>query len=150
MPAVAKHRFQDLLHSRREHCRALLELSRHQRELIAADDYSRLLELLGRKQQVLALLTALDDGQREFADAWQHRRESIAGDERQACERLLAETDDLLRELVHEEHDSAELLSRRKAATAARLDELAAGARVHQGYRDDTASSLHRHLNLES
>lgn len=127
----------------------LLDLSRQQLGLVESDDYTRLLTLLGGKQQVIHRLEALGRRDPRLWDDWRETRDRLTPPARSACEQVLAETESLLAQLLEQERVSTETLKARRDETARELRSVAAGSRVNQAYRDSLAPATHRHLNLD-
>jgi hypothetical protein len=127
----------------------LLELSKRQLGLVEADEYSRLLGLLGGKQQIIGRLETIGKAQPNLWDAWRQERDRLAPQARQACEQILAETESLLAELLEHERVGTDRLAHRRDQTAHQLRTVAAGSRVNQAYRDSLAPVTHRHLDLD-
>jgi len=134
----------------RRNCIAeLLELSQRQLDLVEADDYSRLLGLLGGKQQIISRLEAIGKVRPRLWDDWRAERDRLAPGERQACEETLAQTEALLARLLEHERVSTESLTRRRDDTARALRSVAAGNRVNQAYGDSLAPVTHRFLDRD-
>ena len=134
--------------ARRDCCRALLTLARKQQESIAAEDYTRLLALLAQKQRVLGALDALGRERPTLRDDWRRLRDGAPAAARGACERVLEESESLLAEVLAEERSSTDDLTRRRDETQRRLQELSAGTRAHEAYRDALGPDSHRHLDI--
>lgn len=126
----------------------LLELSRQQMALIQDDDYVRLLELFGRKQQVLSRLDELNRRHPRLRERWHEHRSLVDSRLRNACEHLLAEAEALLADLLEHERRSTDELVSRRDRTQRQLQEIASGAGVHAAYRDGLAAVTHRHLDV--
>jgi hypothetical protein len=140
--------FSALFHTRREHYRALLELSRRQIDLIAADDYTGLLVVLGQKQRLLGRLDEMNGQHADLKRQWHDRRESLDPDLRDDCEHILAETEAILAQLLEEEQQSAGRLTERRDETRRQLQTISRGSQVHDAYRDTLAPATHRHLDV--
>ena len=134
---------------RRQCIAGLLELSQRQLDLVEADDYSRLLGLLGGKQQIISRLEEMGRGRPRLWDEWRQERGRLAPDVRQRCEETLAETEDLLARLLEQERISTECLARRRDDTARELRSVAAGSRVNQAYGESLAPVTHRFLDRD-
>ena len=68
----------DVLQRRREYCRAMLELSRQQQELITGGQFSELIQLIARKQRVLEELTELGQAFGGIVNHWKAIRDQLA------------------------------------------------------------------------
>jgi hypothetical protein len=134
---------------RRQCVADLLELSQRQLELVEADDYSRLLGLLGGKQQIISRLEEIGKGRPRLWDEWREERGRLTPDVRRSCEQTLAETEDLLARLLEQERVSTESLARRRDHTARELQSVAAGSRVNQAYGESLAPVTHRFLDRD-
>lgn len=140
--------FLKLFEARREYCRRLLGLSRQQRDLILADDYTALLSVLGKKQRILGHLEELKELHPRLLERWQVEREHLDPQSRDDCEHVLAETESILSDLVHEENQSTRQLTERRDDTQRQLQALTNASQTQDAYRDAYASSTHRHLDL--
>ena len=148
MTALNLLEFERLLEDRHGHCVRLLELSGQQRDLIASSNFTALLGLLGRKQQILARLDAPKDRQPALVEFWRSRRDALEPRDRQRCEQLLSEVNDVLAQLLSEEQSSSEFLAGQRDATRQELENLNRGSEVHRAYRDGTGAATHRHLDV--
>ena len=74
MPTLDTAEILNILKMRRQHCRNLLDLSRRQRGLIDASDYSHLLTVLGQKQRLLGRLDELNTQHPDFRGQWARLR----------------------------------------------------------------------------
>jgi hypothetical protein len=135
--------------TRRECCRALLALSTEQQALIAADDYSGLLALLAHKQQVLDALLNDRGEPGELRRAWQSARDRFPARMRQECEQTLAETEDLLRQLLASEQAAADLLTARRDATEQALAAVHRGGEAQAAYDAPLSGDLSRRLDVD-
>lgn len=127
----------------------LLRLSRHQRALIEADDYSGLLSVLGAKQRLLGQLEELGRAFPGLPERWRADRNQLDPAGRADCEQLLEETETLLASLTEEERECGDELTRRRDHTRLELRGLASATSAASGYRDSAAPADNRHLNLQ-
>ncbi|MGE3315592.1 MAG: flagellar export chaperone FlgN [Planctomycetaceae bacterium] len=148
MPLLDHSNMLTVLNTRRQHCRNLLELSRRQRDLIDASDYSQLLTILGQKQRLLGRLDELNREHPDLKSRWKQIRDTGDADWRDDCEHVLAETESLLAELIEEEQDSTDHLTRKRDTTQKELQAVTQGSRVHDAYRESLAPATHRHLDI--
>jgi hypothetical protein len=135
--------------TRRAYCHALLELADRQRALIAADETGDLLSLLTHKQQVL---DALLDAGRQPVNVWQTwptERERLPRPLRQECEQTLADTEDLLRQLMAAEEACAELLTSRRDACERALCAVNHGGAAQAAYGSPLSAVGSRRLDVD-
>jgi hypothetical protein len=149
MPILDQSNMLTVLNARRQHCRSLLDLSRRQRSLIDASDYSQLLSILGQKQRLLGRLDELNKEHPDLKSRWKQIRDAGDPDWRDDCEHVLAETESILAELIEEEEQSTDYLTRKRDATQKELHAVTEGSRVHDAYRDSLAPATHRHLDID-
>lgn len=136
------------LRTRREYCRALLELSREQRGLIDRRSFTELLSVIARKQRVLGRLDALKQGRPAIVTEWKSRRDELSADLRGECEALLQETESLLADLLQEEQSCTDELARCRDDTCRQLAELASGHQAHRAYGHGAPAGTHRYLDV--
>jgi hypothetical protein len=148
MSAVNSSGFLTVFQSRRDHCQALLELSRVQQELIRSDDYTGLLVVLGKKQLILGRLDEMKTRHSEMLARWKSARDDFDAETRTDCEHVLAETEAVLAELIQEEESSTQHIVRRRDEAHGELLTLTQGSKVNHAYRDALAPTTHRHLDV--
>lgn len=141
--------FLTIFKTRREYCRALLELSQGQSELILADDYSELLALLGRKQQILERMDEYGRRHVRLWQRWSEQRNELDRCARDECEAVLAQTEELLAELYRHEQSCTEDLARRRDKTRLKLESLSQGVRAHAAYHDDRLEFRRHRLDVD-
>ncbi|MDZ4686364.1 MAG: flagellar export chaperone FlgN [Planctomycetaceae bacterium] len=135
--------------SRREYCRALLDLSVEQQALVTAEDYPGLVELLNHKQQ---LLDALLDAGREPAalwQAWRTERDHMSGDVRRACEAVLDDAERLLQELLSIETESTQQFSANREIAQQLLRDVNQGSQLLAAYQSPSDPTAFRRLDLD-
>ncbi len=135
--------------TRRQHCRALLELSRQQLQLIAGDDFTELLDVLGQKQRLLGCLDELKHRHPQLWDRWQAQRDSLDAAVRHDCETALAESEGFLAEILENERGGTQALTARRDATQKQLQAISQGGQAHAAYRDGLAPATNRHLDVD-
>ncbi len=148
MSAFTASEFLTIFQKFREHWRNLLELSRRQRALIDADNYTQLLSVLGQKQRILGHLDELKQRHPGLRERWQSRRETFDASFGDDCDHVLAETEAILAELLKEEQSSTEHLTSRRDETQQELQAISNATEVHKAYRDSLAPATHRHLDV--
>ncbi len=117
---------------RRECCRALLELSQWQAQLIAAENYAELVELLQQKQHLVNELVGPPEA---LWRSWRSARTTLDSALRERCETVLDETDRLLKQVLQEEAAGTARLSSQQAKTADALAVLREGQQTASAYR---------------
>jgi hypothetical protein len=115
-------------------CRALLELSRQQATLIAAEDYAELIEILNSKQALIDHLGRLAGDQQALQLAWRRERDALPADDRARCDAILEETETLLAALLSEDETSSRQLVSRRDVTQRELQSLAVGVQAQEAY----------------
>lgn len=113
-----------ILRTRREYCRAMLELARHQQTLIAEDRNNELIQLIAKKQRVLEGLTSLAQKFGGLVDHWKSVRDSLSSQDRTECDGIIAESEALLAETLQQESLGTEVLNLRRDRTRRELQEL--------------------------
>ena len=141
--------FPAIFKTRLEYCRALQSLSIRQMELIQANDYSAMLQVLSQKQQLLERFDSLNQRHPELWQLWQNTREELEPEWRSDCEQMLAESESILDDVLQRDNDGTELLSERRDQTQRQLQSIASGSQVHTAYRDSLAPVTHRHLDVD-
>lgn len=149
MSTLSPTDFRTVFQTCRDNWKILLELSRRQMELIGADDYTQLLAVFGQKQRIIGRLDEVKRRYPNLRKQWHARRAKAEDALRNDCDRLLAETEAILAELLKEEQTSTQHLAGRRAATQRELQAISKGSEVHQAYRDGLAPATHRHLNID-
>ena len=140
--------FLQIMKTRREHFRSLLNLSRQQKELIDHDDYSQLLTILGKKQGILCRLDEIHSRHPHFSREWNNRKSSLDSNLRKTCETVIVEIETILSELLEAENESATFLTLRRDDTKQQLEALSQGTQTHEAYRDSLAPATTRHLDI--
>lgn len=114
----------DVLQRRREYCRAMLELSRRQTELIHDGNFTELLQLIAQKQRVLEELAALGRSFGGIVDFWKSVRDRLAADVRSKCQSAIDDAESLLAESMALEKQGTTVLTQRRDETQGRLKEI--------------------------
>uniref|UniRef100_A0A7C2NYZ2 Flagellar protein FlgN n=1 Tax=Schlesneria paludicola TaxID=360056 RepID=A0A7C2NYZ2_9PLAN len=135
--------------SRRECCRALLELSAQQQTLAASGNYAELLELLAHKQQVLDVL--VDPGRETLTlwQTWRQERDALPGEARRACEAILDEAEQMLQQLLGLEADSTAVLTVRRDHTEQLLRDVNQGRQALAAYQSPSDAVAAPRLDLD-
>lgn len=114
----------DVLQRRREYCRAMLELSRRQSELIDSGNFTELLQLIAQKQRVLEYLAESGRMFGGILDYWKSVRDRLETSLRTKCQAAIDESESLLAESMTLEKQGTALLSQRRDETQGRLKEI--------------------------
>lgn len=130
-------------------CRALLELSRGQADLIDAENYPELMTVLTSKQALLQDLEHHSRADQAVWKTWSEQRGGLAPDARETCEQVLAETQDLLRQLTDCEQRCTQVLTSKHQQTATELKTLSEGAQTLSAYESEQPQSLKRTLDID-
>ncbi len=138
-----------LFEQRRDLFRRLLELSRAQMQLLAAQDYPQLLALQGEKQRLLADLEQGNRDHLSLKDRWRTTRDRLPERERAACQGALDEQESLVAEILQEERQSAETLERQLHDTQRQLAAISRGRELGVRYQSATVSKAGQCLDLE-
>lgn len=148
MPASDREDFLSVFKMRRDHCRALLTLSRRQSDLIAQNDYTRLMDVLGQKQRLLGSLGELRRAQPALWEQWQASRDALPPKLREQCETLLEESEGFLAQVLTFEKAGTDAITRRRDATQRQLRTIEQGTHVRHAYHNCLAPATHRHLDV--
>lgn len=114
----------DVLQRRREYCRAMLELSRRQTDLINDGNFTELLQLIAQKQRVLEHLSELGRTFGGIVNFWKSVRSRLATDLRVQCQSAIDDAESLLAESMTLEKQGTAMLSQRRDETQGRLKEI--------------------------
>lgn len=134
---------------RLEYSKALLKLSFQQQDLINQDDYSGLLDVLGKKQQLLEQLDQYKKKLPALWEKWKSDRDQLPEEKRESCERILSESEAVLAKLLENEDTSTQCMVDRRDRTKQQIQSLNQGEKVGEAYRDSLAPVTHRHLNID-
>jgi hypothetical protein len=149
MEALMSTEFLRVFRLRREYCRSLVELSQKQMKCIAEDNYTDLLDLLGRKQRLLGSLSELGNTRSDLWTHWKEHRDNLDNQTRQECESVLEETEHTLAELIETESASTEQLVDRRNDTQRKLQTIAQATQVHDAYQEAHSIPTHHRLDLD-
>lgn len=141
--------YHKLFSVRLDYAKALLALSLQQQELIDQDDYTGLLDVLGKKQRLLGQLDQYKKQLPALWEKWKTDREQMDQAQREACEQVLSESEAVLAQLLQNEDNSTQCMIDRRDQTAQQIQSLNQGERVGEAYRDSLAPVTHRYLNID-
>ena len=114
----------------------LLAMGGTQRSLITSDEPERLLALLGDRQKLVDRMEILGRKMRPYQQAWPSFRARMAGADAERADRLVAEVNALLQQILEADKADAQLLAARKGAVANVVSKVQAGKRVRAAYAD--------------
>ncbi len=112
----------------------LRELTVQQREAARTEDPSALLGLLGRRQEVLAELNALDERVRPIRQEWETVRRRLPDGARARAAAIFQETRAVLESILQSDREVSEELEARKTQTAAAISQIGQARRAHAAY----------------
>ncbi len=130
-PALTGDEYLAAFRTRRECCRALLELSREQIPFIEADNYEALIELLQMKQRLVDELVGPPNAPWK---RWKNDRGMLSPSLRTAGDALLEETEALLQSLLAEEQLGTNELTARRDASERELAQLSSSRLIDSAY----------------
>lgn len=130
-------------------CQALAELSQSQQTCLESADYAGLIELLGRKQQLIDQLSNPGSAGESLWQNWTVDRQSFAASDRAACELVLDKTSELLRQLLSVEDSATRQMECLHEETRKALAEVNLGGSAAQGYQSSDESTVSRRLDLD-
>ena len=113
-----------VLRTRREYCRAMLELARLQQTFIDQDRTQDLLQLITQKQRIISGLSDMADEFGGLASHWKKVRDTLAPADRKECDAILAQSEQLLAQTLQHESQGTEALSARQERTRQELQQL--------------------------
>ncbi|MCH9652932.1 MAG: hypothetical protein K0U86_20230 [Planctomycetes bacterium] len=149
MTSKQKIDYLKLFSVRLEYSKALLKLSIQQQTLINQDDYSGLLDVLGKKQRLLGQLDQYTRKLPSLWEQWKRERSLLAFEQRETCEEILSESEEVLSKLLEIEDTSTKSMVDRRDRTKQQVQSLNQGEKVGEAYRDSLAPVTHRHLNID-
>lgn len=138
------------LSQKRDCCRALIELSQKQRDLITSGDLNSLLKVLATKQRVMG---RMDEVQRRLdalsrdTPRW---REDLDRDAQLECQDVLDDMEQLLSELIDIEKECEQKLVQLREAALEQLRQSDAGRELNRAYLTEAAPSTNRLVDLET
>lgn len=138
-----------LIRSKLQLLELLARLSRAQVELIDSGDMTRLLPVLGAKQQLLGQLQQLEQGLAPFRDEDPDQRQWASAAAREQCRADAEQAEQLLAELMALERQGEAEMVRRRDETARRLEEMESSSRVHSAYFEIPAPAV-SHFDMSS
>lgn len=125
----------EAIRQEREACDGLAILRAEQRVLIDSGEAERLLEVLSRKQQAIDLIMRLEAQLKPVRADWDRLQMDFPASLRFSISDGFREIRDQLEELISQENEDAEVLSRRKEQVQEELSTLGRKRRLESAYR---------------
>lgn len=138
--------FLKLFIERRELCAQLLTLSNHQEALVESEGFDELNVLLANKQRLIGLLSVLETRFPNLKNEWQTGREALPLAQREACDQVLKETEELFARLNRLEQSAGEKLTAYRARIRREIAVVEAGSRAQEAY--GSQGSAQREINI--
>ncbi len=139
----------DLIGRKRSCLAQLRAIGERQLGLVRQGGMSDLLELLAVKQHVLVQLQQIERELNPFRGEDPAQRQWRSSEARQECAARLAECEVLLAQIMAQERQSEQELTRRRDEAAARLEDVHTASQARGAYLDEPRGGL-AHLNLVS
>jgi len=133
-----------LLRRQRDAYRELQRLADRQRRLIAQDDPSELLTVLGRRQKLTQELVVLGQELAPHREDWSATCVGLDPGDRKDAERMLAEASALLGRIIQDDEQDARLLLARKTQTATQLGTVRGERRAVAAYAATASQAASR------
>lgn len=114
----------------------LARLSHAQVDLIGSGDMTKLLPVLGAKQQLLSQMQQLEQALAPFRNEDPDHRQWISPAAREKCRSDAERSEQLLAEIMVLERESEAEMIQRRDETARRLEEMESSSRAHTAYFD--------------
>lgn len=128
----------------------LARLSHAQVDLIDSGDMTRLLPVLGAKQQLLGQLQQLEQALTPFRDEDPDQRIWASPEAREKCRIDAQRSEQLLAEIMNLERKGEAEMIRRRDETARRLEEMDNASRVHSAYFEPAAPASTSFFDVSS
>jgi len=128
----------------------LLRMSLEQSDLIQQGRISELLQHLSDKQKSLQQFTQLQEQLRPFALQTPDQREWPSEAQREKCRQQLAESDEMLAEMIHLENDCETALLASRDQLSERMKQSVGSQHAASTYRKLADPGDIRHLDLSS
>jgi hypothetical protein len=119
---------------------SLEQLSRRQRDLIAAEDQQQLLTLLAERQKLVDELSGLNQALVPLQEGWRTHRQTVAPTARAEVDRLVRRAGEILQRILATDERDARILSARKSQTATQVAALAQGQQAFAAYGEGSRS----------
>ncbi len=110
-----------VLKSRREYCRAMMQLAEEQQVLIDQNRTAELLQVIAQKQRVIDGLTEMGAAFGGLAGYWRQIRDGLSSELRVECDTILAESEVLLAAALEREAQGTRQLTQRRDETQRQL-----------------------------
>jgi hypothetical protein len=139
----------DLIGRKRSCLAQLRAIGERQLDLVRHGSVSDLLELLAVKQHVLVQLQQIERELDRFRSEDPGERRWRSPEKRQECASQLAECEATLAQIMAQERQSEQELTRRRDEAAARLEEVHTASQARGAYQEESRVAMAR-LNLIS
>ncbi len=126
----------------------LVKLSQTQHDLIEAEQYSSLIEILQHKQTILDRLHDRTTSNHQHLREWPNIRETFSYQERNSIEGILADTESRFAELAQLEAHCTQMLQAQRDQTAAQLKKLSQSNNVRATYQSVLAPETQSRIDL--
>lgn len=137
----------DLLTRQHELYRELRKLAVSQRDLIAAEDPSGLLNLLSQRQRLIDQLATINQRLEPVRAEWKKIEAMLSTEQRARAADLVEQVGQLLAEILQADEADTKLLSARKVVIGQQLKGTVATAQAQAAYKRSTATSAARTVN---
>lgn len=124
----------ELIQRKLDCLRTLLDLGRKQREAVRADRIGALLDVLAAKQPVILELQRIERELAPFRDQDPDQRRWPTPERRRQCARQVDECETLFREIVAQERESEQELTRRRDELSVQLQGMHRASQAHGAY----------------
>lgn len=114
--------------------RRLRNLAGEQHKLVSTEEASKLLSVLGERQQVVDELAALDKELKPLRRDWPMIRNRLTGRQRDRANQMVAEVGRLLREIIDSDRRDGALLTTQRNRKQQEMAVVGAGERANAAY----------------
>ena len=130
--------------------RQLRELAQKQSGLVDGNNPEMLLRVLAARQRIIDRLRGIDRELKPIRDEWQQIAQSLPAPQRQKAQKLVAEVQQILGEIIARDEKDTRALSHQQKQVAGEIKAAAAGKRVHQAYSQGSGQDVTSRLDAIS
>ena len=130
--------------------RQLRELAQKQGDLVDGRNPEMLLRLLAARQRIIDRLRGIDKELKPIRDEWRQIASMLPAPQQQAAQRLVAEVQEILGEIIARDEQDTKTLSGQQQQVAGDMQTTAAGKRVHQAYAQNSSRGVSSRINTLS